>query len=89
VSPDGGASARATAHGGYAGGWSPWTGWYRVSGGSHAGHLVERPTGERTTPASKLALVPLERLRGTDNQSFAVSPPWRKDVYSIPESNSS
>ena len=89
VSPAGRASARATAHGGYGGGWSPWTGWYRVSGGSHAGHLVERPSGERTTPASKLTLVPLERLRGTNSQSFAVSPPWRKDVYSIPESNSS
>ena len=47
------------------------------------------PTGERTTPASKLTLVPLERLRDTINQSFAVSPPWRKDVYSIPESDSS
>ena len=46
IAPDGRLSARATAHGGYtstkhAEGWGRWTGWYRVSGGSHAGHLVD------------------------------------------------
>ena len=66
VSPGGGVSARATAHGGYGSGWGPWTGWMRVSGGSHAGHLVDRSTGERSTPASKMALVPLERLEDAD-----------------------
>jgi hypothetical protein len=87
-------TARATAHGGYkgsldSGGWQPWTGWYRVSGGSHAGHLVSGDTGERTTPASSLRLVPLETLGSRDLERFAVSPPWQKDVYTDPESASS
>jgi hypothetical protein len=87
-------SARATAHGGYEGlkgsaGWGSWTGWYRVSGGSHAGHLVNGNTGERTTPSSSLRLVPLETLGGRDLEDFAISPPWRKDVYRDPESSGS
>jgi hypothetical protein len=50
VAGDGQLSARATAHGHYknrihSDGWGLWTGWYRVSGGSHAGHLVDGPTG--------------------------------------------
>ena len=52
-------SARATAHGGYSSGWSPWTGWYRVSGGSHAGQIVPRSEGERRTPSRGVELVPL------------------------------
>jgi len=86
VAPGGAVSARATAHGGYGAGWGAWTGWYKVLGGSHAGQLARRAAGERTTPASKLALVPLERLRGPGRYSFQVSPPWRKDVYRVPES---
>ena len=86
ISPDGAVSGRATAHGGYSSPWRPWTGWYRVSGGSHAGWIGQRPDGERTTPADNLALVPLERLRDTERQSFEVTPPWRKDVYTSPES---
>jgi hypothetical protein len=87
-------SARASAHGGYrgflhSGAWAPWTGWYRVSGGSHAGHLVNGNSGERTTPASGLRLVPLETLGARDLERFEVSPPWRKDVYSDPESQHS
>ena len=89
VSQDGSVAARASAHGGYAAGWSGAGGWYRVSGGSHAGHLVALPRNERVTPASKLALVPLERLRGTDRYAFAVTPPWGKEVYVRPESASS
>jgi hypothetical protein len=89
VSPGDEVSSRATAHGGYGAGWERWTGWMRVSGGSHAGHLVERSTGERSTPASKMALVPLERLKGAAGYGFEVSPPWRKDVYRVPESTGS
>jgi hypothetical protein len=89
VLPGGRVTARATAHGGYASGWSDAGGWYRVSGGSHAGHLVDLPRGERVTAASKLELVPLERLRGTARYSFEVTPPWRKEVYTRPESASS
>ena len=86
IGPGGETTARATAHGSYASGWTPAGGWYRVSGGSHAGHLAGAPQGERVTTASKLALVPLERLKGTGRYSFEVTPPWRKDVYTRPES---
>ena len=89
ISAGGRVAARATAHGGYASGWSPSGGWYRVSGGSHAGHLVTLPRGERVTPGSKLELVPLERLTGTGRYAFEVTPPWRKEVYTRPESPSS
>jgi hypothetical protein len=94
VSGSGAVFARATAHGSYrnfehSSGWGPWTGWYRISGGSHAGHLVRAPAGERTTPARDLRLVPLERLESGDLERFAISPPWRKDVYIDPESASS
>ena len=34
-------------------------------------------------------LVPLERLTGTGRYTFAVTPPWRKEVYTRPESASS
>jgi hypothetical protein len=89
VAPGGTVSARATAHGGYASGWSTAGRWYRVSGGSHAGHLVELPRDERMTPRTKLALVPLERLRRADRYAFEVTPPWRKAVYTRPESSAS
>jgi hypothetical protein len=87
-------SSRASAHGSYRGfkdssGWGPWTGVYRVSGGSHAGHLVTRPTGERQTGSASLDLVPLETLPYPDLSRFEVSPPWRKQVWSEPESGSS
>jgi hypothetical protein len=94
IEPGGAISARATAHGGYRSakdmeGWGKWSGWYRVSGGSHAGHLVNGADGERTTHAPSLRLVPLESLNGTGNYSFAISPPWSKDVYTDPEAASS
>ena len=89
IAPGGRISARATAHGGYGAGWENWTGWYRVSGGSHAGELVRAGAGERTTRASGVGLVPLERLRDTGIQRFVVTPPWHKAVYSDPESASS
>lgn len=90
ISLDGRISARASAHGAYrnfkhSDGWGPWTGWYRVSGGSHAGHLVWRPENERTTPADSLSLVPLESLGAADLYRFEISPPWRKQVYVNPE----
>jgi hypothetical protein len=82
-------SARATAHGGYGSGWGPWTGWMRVAGGSHAGQLTGRSNGQRTTPASQMALIPLERLTDARRYGFDVSPPWNKDVYRVPESAAS
>ena len=94
IARDGQIASRATAHGDYKNfkrstGWGPWTGWYRVSGGSHAGHLVAGPTGERSTQASAVRLVPLELLANTDVHRFEVSPPWEKTVYKEPESESS
>jgi hypothetical protein len=94
IAPGDRVSARASAHGKYKNfkhseGWGAWTGWYRVSGGSHAGHLVSGPTGERSTRASSVQLVPLEALRNTDVHRFEVSPPWDKTVYREPESDSS
>lgn len=94
ISPHGELAARATSHGGYenfksSSGWGRWTSWYRVSGGSHAGQLVEDSVGERTTPSSALRLVPLESLNGTGQYRFAITPPWAKSVYTDPESASS
>ena len=83
------ATARATAHGGYGDGWTRWTGWYRVSGGSHAGQVVDPVDGSRTTSAAELVLVPLESLAGLGSARFAVTPPWLKQVYGDPESAAS
>ena len=82
-------AARATAHGGYSSAWTRVTTWYRVSGGSHAGTVIDGSSGERTTPAAELELTPLESMAGLGTQRFAVLPPWLKDVYREPESSSS
>jgi hypothetical protein len=90
ISPHGELAARATAHGSYdSPSWGRWTSWYRISGGSHAGQLVDGSAGERTTPSSALRLLPLESLNGTGQYRFAITPPWAKSVYSDPESGSS
>ncbi len=89
ISSDGAVSARATEHGGYSSGWSAWTGWYRVRGGSHAGELARDGRGERTTTAGSLRLVPLESLEDARQYRFEVSPPWLKEVYLNPEADSS
>ena len=71
--------------------WTPWTGWSRVSYGSHAGHipLPSPDPDERTTTAAGVRLVPIEGLteseRGTE---FEVTPPWDKRVYLDPRSTS-
>jgi hypothetical protein len=124
VDPGGRVSSRATAHHGYqwckqrrcANTWGPWTGWTRVSRGSHAGHIptktVRERTGlwhgphggrartepaipgvdthERTTTAGGLRLVPIETLHTERYGSLAhgIKPPWRKEVYDDPESDS-
>jgi hypothetical protein len=80
--------------------WTASTGWTRVSRGSHAGHIPLRENGrggydpvypgidtrERTTTAAGLRLVPIETI--PHDAEFAVSPPWRKKVYTDPLSNS-
>lgn len=68
------------------GGWGPETGLLFVSGGSHAGNA--KASGlryARFTPARSLRLVPLETLGAREGHRFAVSPPWRKAVWSDPE----
>jgi hypothetical protein len=41
--------------------------------------------GARTTPRGGLRLIPIETLSGRDSITFAISPPWRKHVYTDPE----
>ena len=65
-------------------GWGPATGVLLVSGGSHAGNVgVER--GGRYTPAARVRLIPLEPIAAREDSTFAVSPPWLKDVWRDPE----
>jgi hypothetical protein len=66
-------------------GWGPETGLLLVSGGSHAGNAAGIPHVDRFTPGHRVHLVPLEALAGTANASFAVSPPWHKEVWRDPE----
>jgi hypothetical protein len=71
------------------GGWGPDTGELHVSAGSHAGN-AKRDFYEpgRTTPSSSLDLIPIESLSEADrSELFEVVPPWRKPVYSDPESD--
>ena len=77
-------------------GWGGRNGWTRVSRGSHAGHIPEHTPGtgshERSTTAPGLRLVPLETLRRRAYKPLPgsdIKPPWRKDVYGNPESDSS
>ena len=124
------ADVRASSHHAYQGckqrrcknRWTPWTGWTRISWGSHAGHIplrsrlvVDAPTPpgrtlprprarwhdtplypgpggrrERTTTAPGLRLVPLDRV---DPGSYhpldpKITPPWMKEVYRDPRSDS-
>jgi hypothetical protein len=77
--------ARASSHHGYGDGWLPEVGDYFVSGGSHAGHLVPSPSDRYTTPDA-ITLVPLEPIAASDpDVAFAVTPPWRKQVWFDPE----
>jgi hypothetical protein len=83
--------ARASSHHGYSyelggpGGWGPAVGSVYVSGGSHAGNVVALRDVDRTTPAARLRLVPLEPIAAGERATFAVMPPWRKRVWTDPE----
>jgi hypothetical protein len=70
------------------GGWGPATGELHVSGGSHAGNAKrEDYSPGRTTPGGRFELIPIETLSEKDrNALFEVVPPWRKPVYTDPES---
>jgi hypothetical protein len=128
VDSRGEAHVRASSHHGYQGckericrnKWTAWTGWTRVSMGSHAGHIplrVEprfrvslgrdgpevrdvsefrplypgRDLHERTTGAASLDLIPLETLSSavlSGSRFDSIEPPWRKEAYLDPLSNS-
>jgi hypothetical protein len=125
LGPDADARVRATAHHGYQyckqrqceNEWGPWTGWTRVSRGSHAGHIPLRThvrgvhvdgafpfargsydisgpaypgldVHERTTVGADLRLIPLETVDQRNAPPFdGITPPWRKEVYSDPLSD--
>jgi hypothetical protein len=58
---------------------------YYVSGGSHAGAALPQRSVDRSTKDGRLILIPIETLPDRDSYSFAISPPWRKRVYTDPE----
>lgn len=69
-------------------GWGPASGSYYVSSGSHAGHVWESPGPvHRWTGGERVRLIPVEELaRGRwAEAAFAVTPPWRKKVYTDAE----
>lgn len=91
IGRDGNVWARASSHHGYsyelggAGGWGPSLGSIYVSGGSHAGNVFAARGSDRTTPADRLRLIPLETIGTDERAQFAVTPPWRKRVWFDPE----
>jgi hypothetical protein len=70
-------------------GWGPETHLLVVSGGSHAGNANDFPRLSRVTPGSWMHLVPLESIAAEEGSaySFAISPPWRKQVWRDPEAS--
>jgi hypothetical protein len=68
-------------------GWGPETRLLVVSGGSHAGNVNGFLRIDRVTPGRRVHLVPLEPIVAEEGGAyrFAVSPPWRKQVWRDPE----
>jgi len=66
-------------------GWGPARGLLLVSGGSHAGNAGGITHVDRFTPGRRVHLIPLEPIAATDTSTFAVEPPWRKQVWLDPE----
>lgn len=99
--PGGEVDARASSHRGYndtsgswlsdAGvveraGWTPATGRYAISGGSHAGRVGDGDAALRWTEPGSIRLIPIELLGDAAwLREFAVTPPWEKRVYLDPE----
>ena len=84
IGPEG-VDQRASSHHSYGVGWVPETGYYFVSGGSHAGDVYPGEF-ERSTPSEALRLIALGPIAATDGEvEFAVTPPWLKKVWSDPE----
>ncbi|MEX2195510.1 MAG: hypothetical protein WD844_09520 [Thermoleophilaceae bacterium] len=109
IDAKGRATVRSSSHHGYQGckhaecedEWYAWTGWTRVSYGSHAGHVPTRSpdpddpaypgvhTRERTSTGEGLALVPIETLDtgAYERLDDGITPPWGKKVYDDPLSD--
>jgi hypothetical protein len=68
-------------------GWGPETGYLFVSGGSHAGNTLDLTDSNRYTPGRRVHLVPLEDVATTSTATFAISPPWLKEVWRDPEAS--
>jgi hypothetical protein len=66
-------------------GWGEETHLLFVSGGSHAGNTIDLVDIDRYTPGRRVHLVPLEGIGATSTATFAISPPWLKDVWLDPE----
>jgi hypothetical protein len=66
-------------------GWGDETHLLFVSGGSHAGNTADVTDIDRYTPGRRVHLIPLEDIAATSTASFAISPPWLKDVWLDPE----
>jgi len=66
--------------------WGPERRTYFISGGSHAGHATDARKPYRWTPGEAVRLIPLEPIAAADpDTEFAITPPWRKRVWSDPE----
>jgi hypothetical protein len=66
-------------------GWGPETRLLEVSGGSHAGNVGAGDRGTRFVPGRRVHLVPLEPIAAHSHSTFAVVPPWLKEVWRDPE----
>jgi hypothetical protein len=68
-------------------GWGRHLSTYHLSAGSHAGHVDGDRNGPMHTAGSRLTLVPIEPIAATglDDDLFAVTPPWLKNVWRDPE----
>lgn len=68
-------------------GWGPETHLLYVSGGSHAGNTAAVEDSGRFIPGRRVHLVPLEPIAATDASTFAIHPPWHKQVWFDPEAS--
>lgn len=69
-------------------GWDTVLGQLHVASGSHAGMSQIGQGDDRRIEPSNLRLVPAEPIaRADEAPSFAITPPWEKEVWSDPESS--
>jgi hypothetical protein len=66
-------------------GWGAETHALLVSGGSHAGNVDGIPRADRAVPGRRVHLIPLEPIAAASATRFAITSPWRKQVWTDPE----